>query len=206
MKEIVIPHEVIYEFFIDPEIVNSYLEKIKNSPIVYESIRGTEQIQWLKIGYPIPYNKKLFDILDKSLNQVGAAITDKPINLSICDAWITCAGFGAQSAVHNHTFSLLSGLLYLDDSKTVTEFYYKSEFLKRNENLFFTQENKKIQIKPEKGKLIIWPSYIQHKATVHKEIEQRYTLAFNSFINGVASSIKTSSLTCATHSPKYLEE
>lgn len=211
MKEIVIPTEVIYEFQVETPIVDFYLEKIKNSPINYQEIgeESTGLAHSLLIGYPIPYYKELFDVLHENLNKVGTKVLNQ--NFKICDAWVTCSKFGCQSGVHDHGYSVLSGLLYLDDSNTFTEFYYTSEFFRKHKLMFgnsisVLEENKKIQVKPVKGKLLIWPSYIQHKVSVHKEHQNRYTLAFNAFVDGIISKATTGKLSCNTNSPIYLED
>jgi len=57
----------------------------------------------------------------------------------------------------------ICGIVYLTDSTSVTQFYMHNT----------------IPIKPEKGKIIIFPDDVEHRVNAHGDNEERITLAFN---------------------------
>jgi hypothetical protein len=93
--------------------------------------------------------------------------------------------------LHLHPQSIVSGILYFSDEesgKTIFKApnpWYKVQienFLQltnKNSQLFLKQE-----IKPERGKLILFPSTVLHEVGVHTGNHSRYTLAFNTFVSG----------------------
>lgn len=145
------------------------------------------------------FNKKLFEWVSACFNEVSRKKYSRDI--AVVDSWLTKAKFLASSPFHDHKMSVLSGVLYFDDSSPI-EFRYDDLFY---EHIKFyrdpeTFDHKYItsNIKPKKGNLIIFPSFVQHRITPNKNKSHRYSLAFNTFFTGEISTMKTArfSLDC----------
>jgi hypothetical protein len=210
MKEIELPSDFIYEFRCDEKLIDNYLEEIKKADIDWKVISHRENFDssindLASHGYSFPKNKNLEIWLSKCVNQVSSKYF-KDVNLKICDMWLTKSKFGQKSKTHLHSCSFFSGLLYFQNCKSSTEFVIPNTFYNKYRELFTGVisediKEKTISITPEKGKLIIWPSYIPHKISLHKQEFTRYTLAFNTFIDGSISNMSTMKLSLSVSDP-----
>jgi hypothetical protein len=139
-------------------------------------------------------HKELFTWLQKCVDEVATEhYPDK--KLSICDSWLTRTKFGNSTSKHHHRLSIISGLLYLTThNRSETNFFFLDSWSEPYQ-MFQLTEPKKISIKPEKGKLLLWRSDIDHSVEPHTDIKNiRYTLAFNTFFDGVLSDFPTTKL------------
>ena len=84
--------------------------------------------------------------------------------------------------VHNHPNSLLSGIFYLTDS-TPTVF---GEPLKWHLPLVQAMNSGQstTRVTPVKGRLLIFPSTLMHGTDKSNDNEPRYSMSFNTFIQG----------------------
>lgn len=185
----------IYNFTCDEKLVDTLLTQVDDC--VYT--RGYAQSGEIdsSIGYIQKdniiksfYNKELYQWLDTCLN----AVSEKHLNtfkLKIVDMWVKKSTFGEISNLHWHTLSMFSGLLYLNSCpRSETVFYYPDKFFDNWK--FFLDDIVKIneiekKIIPEKGKCIIWPSDLRHRALPHSQKYTRYAIGFNAFIEGSIS-------------------
>jgi len=127
---------------------------------------------------------------------------EKETYLDFCDSWmIKLLGDekGGIFRTHNHAFSWLTGICYLDDSEcdlvlhnpnTFQEDNYPFVWEKKVENeTHFT--NEQINIKIEKGKVVIFNSRIMHSLNnyTNKTNDIRYSFAFNIWPYGIVNSV-----------------
>jgi uncharacterized protein (TIGR02466 family) len=181
----------IYEFDLCKDMVNCYYELVKNSNDINYSCTDSYNVdpsnKYVSVGYPIPKHLELFDSMQKCIDEVSL-IKFQEKNQMISDVWIVKSKFGDQSRGHMHNFSILSGILYLQDHSTPTEFIIEDNFYKKfSQNSIFTNfinNFDKITIEPKLGKLIIFPSYLYHQVGMNRSKQTRYTLAFNTFFTG----------------------
>lgn len=194
MKEFLIGNATFYEFQASETLVDAILANVNNDDVEYKKINPTQpdvsSIAYSKNenGYTSFYHKELYKFLDQCLNEVSHK-NFKDFSLKIIDLWVMKTKFGQSSQSHNHKMSMFSGLLYLTDcTKSETEFTMNTR-LWDNWNFFlhdmFINNNElNFKVQPKKGKLIIWPSDIKHRIMPHTMKEDRYTIAFNTFIEG----------------------
>jgi len=193
MNKIPLTQDVIFEFSCEPNMCEEYLEKVKNSNINFTSSVDIDSIPSTTIGYPIPQDDRLFSWFQECIDEVSMYRFGIK-NQTICDAWVTKTTFTEQSAEHLHSHSILSGLLYLSESKTETIFYPQDFFyITHSRPKIFLSKNNSVPVKfiPKVGTLLIFPSYLRHKIALHKEKTTRYTLAFNTFFDRNISETKT---------------
>lgn len=196
MKTIPLATQFLYEFSIDPNLTDRALEYFLSLELVPRKSVLEVQNATEGLGLDDPtdksksclYHKELFDELQKCVDQVSEKHF-KDTKLAICDSWMTRSKFGQTSDFHYHAYSLFSGLLYMtDQQKSETIFYLPDPYHARL-NVIFGPDMKEIpykfNIKPEKGKLIIWDSSLNHKIGTLAEKNIRYTLAFNTWPTGV---------------------
>ena len=100
----------------------------------------------------------------------------------ITQCWANKTTTGGSHHVHNHPNSILSGIFYLTDS-TPTRF---TAPLTWDVPLIQTlnDEQTTSTIQPECGKLLIFPSTLLHGTDRMINDEPRYSMSFNTFIEG----------------------
>jgi uncharacterized protein (TIGR02466 family) len=196
MKEFLIGNANCYEFQATDQLVDSVLANIENSNVEYKKIslnqNNSPTMGYIKneYGYTSFYHQELYSFLDECLKEVAEKNFNN-FSLKIVDLWTTKSKFGQSSQSHFHTMSIFSGLLYLSDcDRSETEFTMNTRLYDNwkffiHEN-FIKNKEQTYRVKPKKGKIIIWPSDIKHKITPHSTKDDRYTIAFNTFLEGIS--------------------
>jgi uncharacterized protein (TIGR02466 family) len=186
----------LYNFTCDDKLIDTLLSEVDNctySRGYAERVGETDST----IGYTQKngtfvsfYNEELY----KWLNTCLDTLSQKHLNtfkLKIVDMWVVKSKFGEIANLHSHSLSMFSGLLYLNSCpRSETVFYYPDKFF--NNWRFFLHDNVKNneierKISPERGKCIIWPSDLLHRALPHSQKYTRYAIAFNTFIEGASN-------------------
>lgn len=136
------------------------------------------------------YNKDLFDWFDECIDVAKMDIgIPSSIKLPIISCWFNKSNKLEKHHSHSHSNSFMSAIFYLSDSHKGgdTIFQIPNPWYKHYDWIKFT-ESKKIpldyKISPTKGKLVLFPSWLQHSVTPLKSIEERVTLSFNTFFSG----------------------
>jgi hypothetical protein len=111
------------------------------------------------------------------------------INFKITTSWATRVGNRGFSQFHNHNNSCFSGILYFDDMVGGNLQFENTGIMPRQILLGIPEEwnlynSSSWTIKPEKNKLIFFPSYLYHGITTNESDVDRYSLAFNFFPEG----------------------
>jgi len=119
------------------------------------------------------------------------------VDFKISDSWfLTARDLGMDqphfyTAIHNHAFSICSGVFYMDDSEHGTTMF--SDFRKPPHWPFvWGGKNSKQNvdsklIKSEKGTLILFPAETDHSSTIVRGAKDRRTLIFNVWPQGKIS-------------------
>lgn len=196
-----------YTFQANNDIVETVYSEIKD--LTYEEVFYSNDYQQPSYtGYVVKegnkslyFNKELYNFLDECLHPIYQKHFKYATNQTIVDLWPTKTIFGRQSRFHRHAHSVFSGLLYLHDCNSSTIFKFDDQIEKIwGHFLYVNPDNPNLlyESKAIKGKVIIWPSVIDHKIGMHKEKHTRYTIAFNSFWNGRLNSSETGFLDIKT--------
>jgi hypothetical protein len=202
-----IPFETldIYEFFCDHNLIDKVMTEVTGPDIIWQNTihpgEFLSQYGYLNIEKDVPYyHPELFTWIQECVDKV-AEKHYKNFKLSIVDSWLTRNQFRERPGVHLHYNSVISGLLYFSDfKKSKTVFIqpdlWSSQFLGLKPILKgIVPIQKEITIAPEKGKLILWRSDISHTIQPHTDIKnKRYTLAFNTYFDGVICDYPTAKL------------
>ncbi len=117
------------------------------------------------IGKMTPWNYFVKDIYFLKSIKLVINYLNKQINLNNCklvEAWGLKIDNQDYVKSHNHSNSIFSGVLYLNNS---------------NQNLIFPELD--LKINPIKGKILLFDSILLHKTIPSNEKKARYSIAFN---------------------------
>lgn len=105
-------------------------------------------------------------------------------NITITQIWVSLKKPGDKHLLHKHPNSLISGVFYWQDN--IGSMHLKRPDLPQNFEIeienFNEYSNNWIEIKPEKGLLCLFPSYLEHFVSENNTTKDRYCLPFNSMI------------------------
>ena len=182
MKEILDLGFPLYEFkYPDLEKVNKVLEHVEEMEYDKNDINV--------ISVNPYYDKEMFTWFNRCLAIIRDKYYSETVDLTIVDSWANKTKLNQQHHFHHHPNSIVSGIFYLTDcesSKTI--FTHPNPWFKQCLFLRFAKltadRNLKLTIKPEKGKLILFPSTLFHETEILKENIIRYSISFNTFLTG----------------------
>lgn len=175
--------------FYAPDSLTDRIRKRVKTEIKFDTVTVNDDRSPAQSGYVYDndaftcfYDEELYSWLYDCLNPIYKTHFLFGTNCKIVDLWVTKASFLTRSEYHTHTWSVFSGLFYLQDSKTYTSFRFDDR-LDQQWAHFTWVKPQQIEYRSEsvKGKLVIWPSMVRHAISMHKEKTDRYTVAFNSF-------------------------
>ena len=122
----------------------------------------------------------LYPSLDIFFKEVNLNIQN--LKLGINDIWKNTYKKGFFQETHDHLPLHLSGVIFLtDEQKDDGKFFFfnqhASEISKEWRDIGLSAQ--KHYIKAEKGKILLFPSYMLHGVSMHKTNNPRKTVAFN---------------------------
>ena len=102
------------------------------------------------------------------------------ININIENLWINIAKQGGYQEEHSHGHSLFSGVIYINVNKDSGGFQFINP-LPTIDSLM--PENKKYEyantVTPYNGLILIFPSWLKHRALANKSNQDRISISFN---------------------------
>lgn len=142
------------------------------------------------------YNEKLYVWINQCLMAASEFyFPKKNVELSICDSWMTRSTSGGTASSHSHQLSLLTGILYLTDNNSQTVFEVVPNEIDYLKQTLGDSDFENIKIPSEKGKLIIYPSRLNHRVRVMPgQTNLRYTYIFNTYSTGIIGNLQSSYL------------
>jgi len=137
--------------------------------------------------------KKYLNLIEKKLYEYLSTLglDTETFKFYITGSWGTRHQKGHYSPQHNHPNSLISGCLYLHADKDSGNFNLHNKqnnflsntflFKYKNINLINTQY---MTFTPTTGDLYFFPSQLEHFVNNSSSSNDRYMIAFNSFVHG----------------------
>lgn len=175
-----------YEFQAPDSLMNKLIEIVNNINFIKSEFNKVSETSLNIPDLENWINQCLHDVQIK----VFPKLTSK---LKITGMWANKSSKMQYHHKHSHANSIVSGILYLTDSIKGgnTIFYMKDPWYQIHNDghiLLDPNGNSTIEIQsniqPKYGKLIIFPSTIQHNVTPIIDNSIRYTIAFNTFLDG----------------------
>jgi len=128
--------------------------------------------------------------------EFGAALFGQSLGWKIKEIWSNVLDPGGAQAVHAHTNSFVSGVVYLSESHPSARTVFHRGFGGRD--FLFTNDNPEAETGPfsgsrwtapptRPGDLLLFPSYLPHEVPINRG-ERRLTVAFNAIPARLASS------------------
>jgi hypothetical protein len=194
----------IYEFQCDISLTDEVCDEIEN----YDFTKNTKN-SWAFTD--MFYHEKLFEWFDQCLDQLSKKYFLDDVSLPIVSCWINRTKRNEYHHSHWHTNSIIAGVFYLtthDSGKTV--FYYEDPFHKLgNDRPFLASKNQNKtlyenpttiigKVKPEKGKLILFPSNLHHGTESNMDLNPRYSISFDTFFSGLIKDSRVDSYSKGT--------
>ena len=181
-----------FEFQCNQLLLESVLEQVKKLNFVKNKTNQISDNE-NQVHY---FHNELFDWFDSCLLEVKQQLNiDKNIQLPIVSCWVNKAKKLQGHHIHSHRNSFASGIFYLTTHETGrTFFYHDNQWFSHYKRFTLTKEIKEymMTIKPEAGKLIIFPSHITHSVgPLMLDEPDRYTIAFNTFFEGSINDYQT---------------
>lgn len=151
--------------------------------------QGYEEFPMYQISAQNLQEKNSFKQLTQKIIDCGFEYCKKvgysPEDLYVTSMWMNKFSNTQSIGPHTHTNSLLSGVYYLNSTPDQggTEFYNPISNMRntisvtRDGNSPFLTD--RVSSNAEPNKLIMWPSYIEHKSQKNITNNFRYTLSFN---------------------------
>ena len=134
-----------------------------------------------------PLHKFLIDSIG------GLHVIKKEVNFVI-DAWVNINGHNCYNIKHDHPTANLSGVLWIKCPKECGNIVFESpvEFQTYTEIKSYTEEFKNSNnyfhtyyFLPTEGRILLFPSHLQHEVFENKSNEDRISVSFNIYlING----------------------
>ena len=180
-----------YEFFADSKLTEEVLTIAKE--LDYRP-NTTNKTSANRLKY-----KPLIDWFETCLAEVKEDLyQDIDIQLKVTDCWVNKSSYTEKHHAHSHSNSMYSGVFYLTthDKKSTTKFFLPNPFYNIDHTTLFaikelinTSKTSIVsEVAPVTGKLIIFPSHVVHETATNVTRDNRYTVAFNTFISGVIGS------------------
>lgn len=140
----------------------------------------------------LPEMKEVVEVILQESGQILDALKIKRKSHYITNMWANIANPNRRHGMHVHPNCLLSGIIYIKTPKNCgpTVFVSPRQFTKMLEPSYLARNeiNSDSFVSPaEKGRMLIWPSYIPHAVEqgTADESEDRIVLAFNIMIRGL---------------------
>ena len=175
-----------YEFYAEESLVQEVLDEV----VALEFVDNTKNF----VSKSPFYNYNLYNWIESCLEKVREIYYSDNLQLKIVSCWANKTTTLQQHAMHNHINSIVSGVLYLNDSNSELEFIYNDPWLKlHNESILgIGKSTSKMmapsiivsKVTPVRGKLLLFPSSLTHKANVNTSKNTKYSISFNRFVSG----------------------
>lgn len=177
-----------YEFKVDTDIIDDLIKTLPSYTRI-ENVSNTTISTGKDKAIQTLFHEKLFDRLEECLEEIRKKEYSDSMKLVIVESWATETVNFQKHHKHIHPNSLLSGILYLTDHPdATTNLYIPNPFSFLEAAFPMIQPSRKelvIRVKPEKGKVIIFPSNTYHDTSLTlNSSKPRLTFAFNAFPHG----------------------
>lgn len=138
----------------------------------------------------LPYDSftQLFQMIQGAVN-AAEQIMELGTKLKLLNYWFNVNEYGDYNTVHNHMGSIISGVFYIDIPKENDENCGAIEFI-RNDSIPYHLPLKgipkytpitgsSITVAPAAGRLLLFPSWVNHTVGSNRSQETRISMSFN---------------------------
>jgi len=177
---------VLCTFFVNND-AQSYYEKLIETNSFKDTTFGT--------GSQVSLNYNVLDKFKVIKDQIENGFIEfknnilglETTNFKMTTSWVTKTPPNCGSQRHSHKNSYYSGVLYLTDHLDQSPILFfnpndsKNSILTNPEKEYNNFNSKTWSVHPEKNKVILFPSHIDHMILKNFSNKDRYSVAFNFF-------------------------
>ena len=181
MIKSIFPHNFYTEII--PENKEELVYELENAELDEHQNFGWDDGCSVKLER-LSIEKKYAKIFKPSLDIFFNELNIKPdqLNIFLHELWRNTYKQGCFQEIHDHTPLHLSGVVFLTDEQEGDGrfFFYNrhnSELPKEWRDIKVFPD--RLYINAERGKILLFPSYVLHGVTIHKTDNPRVTVAFN---------------------------
>ena len=127
---------------------------------------------------------KIKDFINESLNKFIKNIFQTKQRLVVTQCWTNRNPPGSKHHEHVHPNSILSGVFYFRQSKTLPPIQFSKsiqESFKLNPEKYNILNSETFLVPMANGELVLFPSSLRHSVPLNKGNDTRYSMAFNTF-------------------------
>jgi uncharacterized protein (TIGR02466 family) len=119
--------------------------------------------------------EEIFNAVDAYLIAVGSNL----VNSQISQSWVTKSYHKEYAHVHNHGFSDIAGVYYFKTIGNDGDIYFPYPHTVTTTTSYLQHNIKELSIRPEVGKLILFPGWLKHGVRTNSTEHERISLSFN---------------------------
>lgn len=126
------------------------------------------------------YNCKFLE--EEIVNAVDAylaAVGTNHLDFQIAQSWMTKSYHKEYAHVHNHSFSDIAGAYYFKTIGDDGDIFFPYPHTITTTSLYLQHNIKDLSIRPEVGKLILFPGWLKHGVRTNNTEHERISLSFN---------------------------
>jgi uncharacterized protein (TIGR02466 family) len=170
-----------------PEKIKKILDYCKNLEFIEDEDIGTvdqTKNSYLHLKEDCPELSELTEIIESILDAIRISEVYDAERFEISQMWVNKSKKFVYHNTHWHSNSFYSGVFYLTGGSPIV--FYDPVYGRQMSSLNVWAESTQPAIKRDisPGKLIIFPSYLQHKTLPHTNEDARYSISFNSVPSG----------------------
>ena len=171
--------------------VNKFLNLVKKEKFILTNKERTDQ-SYTSLNNKL-LNKEKYKLLKQQINECYDLYNDRYMQYGckvlMNNSWATKTLTSQESSWHNHSNSLVSGVVYFQNKSSNIEFenFNRPHFSVplKNNNIYNSQT---YHVTPTAGMVVMFPSLVYHR--VSKNIfDTRYSMAFNFIPQGKIGNI-----------------
>jgi len=122
---------------------------------------------------------ELLDHVQNFIKHYGVKTTD----IKIKQSWMTLTTKGEINHTHSHGPADISGVYYFKTNGEDGSIYFESTNKLLGASAMFNPGAQTISYKPEVGKLILFPGFVEHGVYENTTDNERVSVSFNIFVN-----------------------
>jgi uncharacterized protein (TIGR02466 family) len=167
------------------ENINTFVNTLKYNQNYYNKVSDSKYI--LNSYELIELKTKISEHLTVYCKEI---LCIDNVELDITHSWVTHTSTNEQLHMHNHTNSIISGVLYIcPDFPSSIIFQKDLSFFSMEHTTYNQYNSRQFSVETKKNMLLLFPSNLLHQVAVNNSIETRISLVFNTFYKGVIGNV-----------------
>jgi uncharacterized protein (TIGR02466 family) len=131
----------------------------------------------------VEFENELTNQIHNYIRMLGSMGMTVP-KFKIATSWMTLTGKGKRAHKHSHGPADIAGCYYFQTTGDDGDFYIESpnDRMLARSRLFYDWSNDKVFYKPEVGKLLLFPGWVEHGIMTNNTDSERVSVSFNVYL------------------------